>query len=847
MESFRLSGMIMTLSPFILHLLCIILSFPLHSQAYSPPDRYFINCGSHSPVPDTQRTFSGDDFFTGDSTQVEDPSFPPSRFSLYKTARVFKGRSSRYEFEADQSGPYMVRLHFYPFSSSLNLSEAEFHVSASGFSLLSNFSVGRSPTSKFPVIKEFLLWVNDKRLTIYFIPSKESSFAFVNAIEAFLAPDSFIDDEAIPVGVNKMNIVGSLSSNFLDVIYRINVGGPRITEKNDTLWRNWEPDDDYLLFPQSKTVIKHDVDKPYYALEWATPYDAPDPVYTTARVITIDSKSQNNTNITWCFPVITNSSYFIRLHFSDIVSPSRNDTQFDLFVDEEFVKVVSPYDRVFSQKTPFYLDYLANSGSSGAMNVTVRPLQDSTYKSAFLNGIEIMKLSKVKLVIRDEREPKWKHFLTLTGPIAGCSVLVFVLGAILMTIFLCLNSRKGKVVENADFPFDQIFGRSWQSQNTEKSAISMSPEMRNLGLKVPLAEILIATKNFDPKGMIGEGGFGKVYRGTMRNGLKVAVKRSEPGHGQGLLEFQTEIMVLSKIRHRHLVSLIGYCDERYEMILVYEFMEKGTLRDHLYCSGDKPPSLSWDQRLEICIGAAKGLHYLHAGLNSPIIHRDIKSTNILLDEQYVAKVADFGISRSGVLDQTHVSTEVKGSFGYLDPEYYRCMQLTQKSDVYSFGVVLLEVVCARSAINPSLPRDQVNLAEWGMTWQKKGQFGKIIDPLLVNKINPSSLRKFGEIVEKCLQDYGVDRPSMADVMWDLEYTLRLQHTGVLPQDPHGDDSSTMVSLQLPPRVVHHLPSHVMQVSDDDEEEEEVEDSLTANEGMAAREAFSQLQKLDAAR
>ncbi|KAM7510429.1 hypothetical protein LguiB_009304 [Lonicera macranthoides] len=736
------------------------------SSPYTLPDHYFINCGSSSNATISGRNFTGDDnspllSSAGETTtnlSTVNPTF-------YQTARIFKNPSF-YNLKIRENGIYIVRFHFYPFPS---LPNAQFNVSVHGFTLLVDFHVPNTTNS--PLIKEFLLTIDQPKFEIHFTPSKPSSFAFVNAIEAFIVPQNFVPN-----------------SYVLHTIHRINIGGPKLTQDNDNLLRNWVGDDDYLL---SKGAAINTTN-PGIVLNYLGEIDeftAPSIVYQTAKQLNIDNghKENNLLNMTWRFSVTKNASHFVRAHFCDIVNVKQSYGKFNFFVDEILGGVIRPVSVYPQFATPFHNDVTVESDDSGFMSISIgrRGDSDSQDIRPFLNGLEIMEIMK-DLPLFDPRESMKKKnrvFVIIGSAFGGVVFLI-----LLLVVLFWLKCRRAKPVDSFDRPLVLAYGRSSYGTVSSRN-VNASPGTVNLGLKLNFDEILYATNDFDPKLMIGEGGFGKVYKGTLRIGTKVAVKRSEPGHGQGLSEFKTEIMVLSKIRYIHLVSLIGYCDERSEMILVYEFMEKGTLREHLYSSNNQESKLSWNKRLEICIGAAKGIHYLHTRLDGGIIHRDVKSTNILLDENYEAKVADFGLSRLGLPGQAHVSTEVKGSFGYLDPEYFRCLHLTQKSDVYSFGVVLLEVLCARPAINNLLPRDEVNLADWGISRQKMGELEKIVDPFLEGKINPNSLRKFGETVEKCLRESGVERPSMVDVMWDLEYAFQLQQTHVV-REPHEDSTTT---------------------------------------------------------
>ncbi|KAF7132428.1 hypothetical protein RHSIM_Rhsim09G0061300 [Rhododendron simsii] len=331
-----------------------------------------------------------------------------------------------------------------------------------------------------------------------------------------------------------------------------------------------------------------------------------------------------------------------------------------------------------------------------------------------------------------------------------------------------------------------MFSTPDSDNSTGNSEVQYEPLCRWFSL----AEIESVTNNFDDKSVIGTGGFGKVYKGFIDGGATtVAVKRLNSESKQGAEEFWMEVRMLSELRHAHLVALVGYCNEGEEMILVYEYIANGTLAHHLYKGGGRGAdgnygySLTWEQRLNICIGAARGLDYLHTGTEQSFIHRDVKTTNILLDERWVAKISDFGLSKyTASQSQTHVSTAVKGTFGYLDPDYFLTQRLTTKSDVYAFGVVMLEVLCGRPAVDTRLEEEQISLVFWVKQCIQEGSLYHIIDPSLRSQISPDSLKCFVELTSNCLHDRPPRRPTMAEVATSLENALALQRRGIVTEN-----------------------------------------------------------------
>ncbi|KAK7412819.1 hypothetical protein VNO78_04472 [Psophocarpus tetragonolobus] len=778
------------------------------STVNAQPKSILLNCGSNSSVNVDGRRWVGD-VATDNNFTLSSPSVVASTStlsgssiydSLYKTARIFTVPLN-YTIK-DVQGNYFVRFHFCPFETEdYNVNKSSFAVLVNGLKLLSEFDIpgkishknmnlltsGRNASSFF-LVKEYILAVNGDMLLIEFVPTR-SSFGLINAIEIVPVVGELFTSSVSRVGGSSGNL--NLQGHGMETMYRLNVGGPEIDSNQDhDLWRTWEVDSGYMITANAGIGIKSSSNITYASLN--DTLVAPLLVYETARAMSNTEVLDKRFNMSWKFEVDPDFDYLIRLHFCELLYDKANERIFRIYINNRTAADnVDVFVRAGGKNKAYHMDYY-DPVSSRIDTVWVQLGPDTAAGAAgtdaLLNGLEIFKLSRNGNLAYVERfdlggnsASKSKARAVWVGVGAGVASVAIVALIVALVFCFCKSRRKeSSDTKNNTQGWRPLFLYGGAAVNSSVGAQGSAGTQKlygsvastRVGKRFTLAEINAATNNFDESLVIGVGGFGKVYKGEVEDGVPAAIKRANPQSEQGLAEFETEIEMLSKLRHRHLVSLIGFCEENNEMILVYEYMANGTLRSHLF--GSDRPSLSWKQRLEVCIGAARGLHYLHTGAERGIIHRDVKTTNILLDENFVAKMSDFGLSKDGpAFEHTHVSTAVKGSFGYLDPEYFRRQQLTEKSDVYSLGVVLFEVVCARAVINPTLPKDQINLAEWAMRCQRQRSLETIIDPHLRGNYCPESLAKFGEIAEKCLADDGKSRPTMGEVLWHLEYVLQL--------------------------------------------------------------------------
>ncbi|KAK8935657.1 Serine/threonine-protein kinase [Platanthera zijinensis] len=349
------------------------------------------------------------------------------------------------------------------------------------------------------------------------------------------------------------------------------------------------------------------------------------------------------------------------------------------------------------------------------------------------------------------------------------------------------------------------------------SSISKDGANRNIRAQTfTFRELATATKNFRPDCLIGEGGFGRVYKGYFQSTGQslcvicifqvVAVKQLDRNGVQGNKEFTVEVLILSLLHHPNLVNLIGYCADGEQRLLVYEFMPLGSLEDHLLdiSTGKKP--LEWYTRMKIAYGAAEGLEYLHEKANPPVIYRDLKSSNILLDEDYNPKLSDFGLAKLGPEgDKFNVASCVMGTYGYCAPEYARNGELTLRSDVYSFGVVLLELISGRRVIDTTRPTNEQNLVAWAQPMFKdQRRFPELVDPLLKAIYPAIGLNQAIGVAAMCLQEDAAVRPFMADVVTALSFLT----DGPLPSHQSFSIPPLLSDPPVPEQRPQYHPPHL---------------------------------------
>nr|XP_043637975.1 wall-associated receptor kinase-like 5 [Erigeron canadensis] len=303
-------------------------------------------------------------------------------------------------------------------------------------------------------------------------------------------------------------------------------------------------------------------------------------------------------------------------------------------------------------------------------------------------------------------------------------------------------------------------------------------------------ELKEATDNFAESKVIGKGGNGTVYKGTLKDNRFVAIKKSQKVDEGQREEFINEMVILTQINHTNVVQLIGFCLETEVPLLAYEYVSNNTLHYHIHNRKNGTRRLPWDTCLRIAHESAGVLAYLHTDARMPVIHRDVKSTNILLDEKFTAKIADFGASRLVPLGLDEVVTLVQGTFGYLDPEYFQTSELTDKSDVYSFGVVLAELLTGQHPLNNKRCLKERNLATYFLNIVKENNFLDIFEQGIVKEATLDQLKAITMLVCRCLNQVGVERPGMREVTMELDTLIKLglgKHC-VVTEDKYSEKS-----------------------------------------------------------
>ncbi|KAL4194599.1 hypothetical protein AMTRI_Chr05g60160 [Amborella trichopoda] len=428
---------------------------------------------------------------------------------------------------------------------------------------------------------------------------------------------------------------------------------------------------------------------------------------------------------------------------------------------------------LFGDYDVLYVRYpgLPPSPPSASINVT---LDDGPYASS---NISSRKVNPIGVDVRHRRHKLGGTFIAIIA-LSSAIGLVICLGALW---FMLLRKGGGRHQQPAAAPRTPVVpivkqmgvGSALSGSGLSSASLSFGSSIATYAGSAKtfsLGEMERATNRFDPARILGEGGFGRVYSGVLEDGTKVAVKVLTRDDQQGGREFLAEVEMLSRLHHRNLVKLIGICTEEHNRCLVYELVPNGSVESHLHGVDRETSPLDWNARMKIALGSARGLAYLHEDSSPRVIHRDFKSSNILLEDDFTPKVSDFGLARAASEGgNEHISTRVMGTFGYVAPEYAMTGHLLVKSDVYSYGVVLLELLTGRKPVDMSQPQGQENLVTWArpLLTSKEG-LDTIADPALVGKYPFDSMAKVAAIASMCVQPEVSHRPFMGEVVQALK-------------------------------------------------------------------------------
>ncbi|PWA84954.1 protein kinase-like domain-containing protein (mitochondrion) [Artemisia annua] len=341
-------------------------------------------------------------------------------------------------------------------------------------------------------------------------------------------------------------------------------------------------------------------------------------------------------------------------------------------------------------------------------------------------------------------------------------------------------SQSSSVYERGHSGEEGTSGSVWKQSSSSRGVMASPfiglPETSHLGWGhwFTLRDLEQATRRFSSENVVGEGGYGVVYKGTLVNGTVVAVKKLLNNLGQAEKEFRVEVEAIGHVRHKNLVRLLGYCIEGTHRMLVYEYVDNGNLEQWLHGDTRECGSLTWEARMKVLLGIAKALSYLHEAIEPKVVHRDIKSSNILIDHDFNGKLSDFGLAKLLDSGESHINTRVMGTFGYVAPEYANTGMLNEKSDIYSFGVLLLEAVTGRDPVDYNRVSNEINLVEWLKMMVGNRRAEEVVDPNLDPKPSTHALKRALLVALRCVDPDSEKRPKMSQVvrMLDADFPYR---------------------------------------------------------------------------